>query len=133
MSSPGGMAQSWRSVQSFTALKQQVDDYSQKAIVLEVEGDADTKVTVTCRQPAPCSLVQTFAQLAESNEMLFTRPFPWESAMLHRLVFAPNFRSSYTVQDAGDGESGHDADWYYLRVVQANGEMAWSSRTRHSK
>lgn len=119
-------------VQSFTALKQQVDDYSQKAIVLRVQGNANTKVTVTCHKPKPCSLTQTFAQLAESNEMLFTRPFPWESAMLHRLVFAPNYKTNFTVTDADDGEvnlatKAAGADWYYVRVVQANGEMAWSS------
>lgn len=111
-------------VRSFTALKQQVDDFSQKAIVLKVQGDPRTRTTVTCRKPAPCSLTQTFAQLQESNEMLFTRPFPWESAMLHRLVFAANHQSTFTVRDADDGA---DVSWYYIRAIQANEQMAWSS------
>ena len=111
-------------VQSFTALKQQVDDWSQKAMVLRVEGDADTKITVTCTKPSKCSLTQSFRQLAESNEMLFTRPFPWESAMLHRLTFAENYDTEFTVDVEGDGER---VNWYYARVVQANGELAWSS------
>lgn len=116
-------------VRSFTGLKQQVDDYSQKAIVLKVQGDANTKVTVTCRKPTNCSLTQTFAQLAESNEMLFTRPFPWESAMLHRLTFAANYKTDFTVNDTDDGSGGalDGLNWYYVRVVQANGELAWSS------
>ena len=111
-------------VQSFTALKQQVDDWSQKALVLRVEGDADTKFSVSCTRPSKCALAQTFAELAESNEMLFTRPFPWESAMLHRLTFAENYETEFTFEDEGDGSR---ADWYYVRVVQANEEMAWSS------
>ncbi len=111
-------------VRSFTALKQQVDDYSQKAIVLRVQGAPETRVTVTCTRPRPCSLTQTFAQLNESNEMLFTAKFPWESAMLHRVVFEENHLSRFTFEDEDDGK---EANWYYVRVVQANGELAWSS------
>jgi hypothetical protein len=111
-------------VRSFTALKQQVDDYSQKAVVLRVAGDANTRVTVNCAKPKKCSLTQTFAQLAESNEMLFTAPFPWESAMLHRIVFDANARATFRFEDERDG---HRADWYYVRVFQSNGDMAWSS------
>ncbi len=111
-------------VQSYTALKQQVDDYSQKAIVLKVAGSAGTKVTVTCSKPRECSLSQSLADLAESNEMLFTAPFPWESAMLHRPVFAPNADAGFSVDDERDGAR---ADWYYVRVHQSNGDMAWSS------
>jgi hypothetical protein len=109
---------------SFTALKEQVDDYSQKAIVLKIEGDPSTKVTVSCRRPSKCALTQSLRQLTESNEMLFTRPFPWESAMLHRVVFAENYETSFTVEDQDDGSN---VNWYYARVTQANGELAWSS------
>jgi len=111
-------------VQSFTALKQQVDDYSQKAVVLRVAGGPETRLTVSCTRPTRCSLGRTFAELAECNEMLFTRPFPWESAMLHRVVFSANYETAFAVQDEAPGKG---ADWYYVRVVQANGQYAWSS------
>ena len=111
-------------VRSFTALKQQVDDYSQKAIVLRVNGDANTKITAACTKPTKCSLTQSFAQLNDSNEMIFTRPFPWESAMFHRVVFAENYQTAFTVEDE---DAGDETNWYYVRVVQANGELAWSS------
>ncbi|MCA9014684.1 MAG: DUF3604 domain-containing protein, partial [Planctomycetaceae bacterium] len=111
-------------VQSFTALKQQVDDWSQKAIVMRIQGDANTKISISCTQPSECQLTQTFAELATCNEMLFTRPFPWESAMLHRLVFHDQWETEFELED--DGEGNRD-DWYYVRVIQANGEMAWSS------
>ena len=111
-------------VQSYTALKQRLDDYSQKALVLRVQGDASTRVTVNCTKPTKCSLTQSFAELTESNEMLFTRPFPWESAMLHRVVFRDNWETSFGLEDEGDGAQ---ADWYYVRVFESNGELAWSS------
>ncbi|HAH49342.1 MAG TPA: hypothetical protein DCM07_31790, partial [Planctomycetaceae bacterium] len=111
-------------IQSFTALKQQVDDWSQKAIVMRIQGDADTRISVSCQKPTECQLTQKFSDLAVSNEMLFTRPFPWESAMLHRIVFHKQWNTEFTFTDQSDGKQD---DWYYVRVIQSNGEMAWSS------
>jgi hypothetical protein len=81
-------------------------------------------VTVKLEQPTQVSLSQSFRQLAESNEMLFTGDFPKESAMLHRLVFHDHYHTRYTVSDEDAGES---VNWYYVRVVQANEQYAWSS------
>ena len=75
-------------------------------------------------KPTECALAQALAELSESNEMLFTRLFPWESAMLHRVVFRENWETSFAVEDEGDG---NETDWYYLRVFESNGERAWSS------
>jgi hypothetical protein len=111
-------------VESFTAVRQQVDDYCQKAIVLRLAGGPATRIRVACERPSKCELVQTLGQLEQSSEMIFTGPFPLESAMLHRVVFAPNSECSFTVEDEDPGSS---VNWYYVRVRQANGEMAWSS------
>ena len=111
-------------LQSFTALREQFEDISTKAVVLKVLGGPDTKVTITLETPTKVSLSQTFRQLAESGEMLFTGDFPKESAMLHRLVFNDHYETSYKVSDTDDGK---DLNWYYLRVVQANEQLAWSS------
>jgi hypothetical protein len=111
-------------IESFTAVRQQVDDHCQKAIVLRVQGSPSTRMRVACERPGKCELVQTFAELEESSEMLFTGPFPLESAMAHRLVFGPHWQSSFTVDDKDDGAA---ENWYYARVIQANGQMAWSS------
>ena len=92
--------------------------------MLRIQGDASTRVTVSCTKPTKCSLTQSFAELTESNEMLFTRPFPWESAMLHRVVFRDNWETSFGFEDEGDGA---ETDWYYVRVFESNGELAWSS------
>jgi len=89
-----------------------------------VRGGPDTRVKVALNKPTNVSVSQTFRQLAESNEMLFTGDFPKESAMLHRLVFADHYHTSYKVPDTDDGKG---LNWYYLRVVQANNQYAWSS------
>lgn len=111
-------------VESFTAIRQQIDDYSQKEVVLRVSGGPATRIRVACEKPSRCELVQTLAQLEQSSEMLFTGPFPLESAMLHRVVFAENSECDFGVDDE---DSGGSLNWYYVRVHQSNGEMAWSS------
>jgi hypothetical protein len=111
-------------VRSFTALRQQIDDRSQKAVVLRMRGNPDTKLTVTLAAPVKQSLTMTFRELAESSEMLYTGDFPRESAMLNRIVFNEHYEASFELRDTG---AGAGPDYYYVRVVQANGQMAWSS------
>ena len=111
-------------VQSFTALRQQFEDISTKAVVMKIRGGPETRVTITLSRPTNVSLSQTFEQLARSNEMLFTGDFPKESAMVHRLVFHDHYHTSYKGSDTDDGK---ELSWYYLRVVQANNQHAWSS------
>ncbi len=109
-------------VRSFTALRQQVDDRSQKAIVLRMRGTPETKLTVELQTPVKQSMTLTFRELAESSEMLYTGDFPRESALLNRIVFNEHYETSFDFHDSGAGP-----DYYYVRVVQANGQMAWSS------
>jgi hypothetical protein len=110
--------------QSFTALRQQFEDISTKAVVLKMRGDPDTKLTIALEKPVRRTLTLSFRELAESGETLFTGPFPKESALVHRLVFNDHFETSFTTEDR---DAGAGVNWYYVRVVQANGQLAWSS------
>ncbi len=109
---------------SYTALRQQFEDYSTKAVVLRIKGGPETTVKVELEAPTSVSLTMKLGELAESNEMLFTGDFPRESAMLHRLVFQENYKSEFTCMDEDNGKKD---DWYYMRAVQANEQYAWSS------
>jgi hypothetical protein len=111
-------------VRSFTALRQQFEAISTKAVVLKIRGNPETRVEVSLQQPTSVSLTQTFRQLAESGEMLFTGAYPRESAMLHRLVFHDHYHTAYHVTDVDDAKQ---VSWYYLRAIQANNQIAWSS------
>ena len=111
-------------VRSFTALKQQIEDRSQKALVLRMRGGPETKLTIALQAPSVQSLTMSFRELAESSEVLYTGEFPKESALLNRIVFHPHFETSFQVNDTGNGSQ---ADWYYVRAVQSNGQLAWSS------
>ena len=94
------------------------------SVVLKLRGGPETRLTVRLTSPTNVSLTQSLGQLASSNEMLFTGDFPKESAMLHRVVFHDNYQTSYKFADHDDGR---EPNWYYVRVVQSNGQMAWSS------
>lgn len=109
---------------SFTALRQQIDDYSQKAVVLKLKGGPETSVTFALEAPRKVSLTRTLRELAESSEPLFTGEFPRESALVNRLVFEENYSTAFRVQDR---DAGTAAGWYHVRVAQSNGQMAWSS------
>lgn len=111
-------------VHSFTALRQQFEDRSQKSVVLRLRGTPETRLTVSLQAPAQQTLTVPLRELAESGETLFTGDFPKESALLHRLVFSEHSQTSFRFEDEGDGSR---TDWYYLRVVQANEQLAWSS------
>jgi hypothetical protein len=111
-------------VRSFTALRQQFVDISTKGVVLKVRGNPYTRVKVALRAPTQAFVAQTLGELAESGEMLFSGDFPKESAMLHRLVFHDHYHTSYKVTDTDDGKG---PTWYYLRAVQSNEQLAWSS------
>jgi len=111
-------------VSSFTALRQQIEDRSQKAVVLKMSGGPDTKLTVTLELPTRKTLSMSFRDLAESSETLSTGEFPRESALLNRLVFNEHYETSFDLNDTG---AGSQTDWYYVRVVQSNGQLAWSS------
>lgn len=111
-------------LRSFTALRQQFEDISTKAVVLKVRGGPDTRLTLDLSAPVRMSQTHTLGELAESGETLFTGPFPKESALVHRAVFQENYRTSFTVDDTDAGES---VNWYYARVFESNGQLAWSS------
>jgi len=111
-------------VVSFTALRQIIDDVSTKGVVLRLRGGPDTRLSLRLTRPVELSKSWTFRELAQSSEVLSTGPFPKESAIVHRLVFQEHYRSSFRVSDQ---DAGRGVSWYYVRVVQSNGQLAWSS------
>ena len=64
-------------------------------------------------------------ELVENNAVFFTGEFPAESLILHPVVFSDHYSTSFEFTDTVDSQK--EADWYYVRVIQTNGQMAWSS------
>lgn len=94
-----------------------------QSVILEIAGDAHTRIDLTLNQPASQNVNRTLGDLARESVNRFTGPFPAEGYQWHRLVplRATQVKDSCTV-DFPD-ERGN----VYLRARQLNGQMAWAS------
>lgn len=93
---------------------------STAGIVLEVEGDDRTMVEVEVND---LRVRPTIGELARGSIAHRLRGWLSEALLLHRAVPDVEFTASLDVRDAGEQE----VDAYRVRVLQANGERAWSS------
>jgi hypothetical protein len=109
---------------SYTSRLQAYEERATNAVILEIQGSPETQLTVEASQPAQKTITKSLKQLAQSSDAEFTGPFTSESILLHRLVFSENYRTEFDLVDRRESEG---ADWYYVRVVQTNGSIAWSS------
>lgn len=111
-------------LRSFTARQQEFEDRNNKGIALKILGQPESELTIVTREPSEKRWSFRLSQLAESSEVLDTGPYPRESALVERVVFANHYQTAFEVQERG---SGRRENWYMVRVRQANGQIAWSS------
>ncbi|HCO93861.1 MAG TPA: hypothetical protein DIU00_07920 [Phycisphaerales bacterium] len=111
-------------VLSYTSRMQAYEERATNAIVLEIQGTPKTELKIAVTRPAKMTFAKLLEELAESSDVEFTGPFTSESILLHRVVFSENYSTDFKLMDKR--ETGR-TDWYYVRVVQSNGSMAWSS------
>ena len=110
---------------SYTSRAQAFEERATNSVILEIEGGPETELAITSAKPkTELTVKKTLGELAQNNEICFTGPFTAESLMLHRPVFSDNY---YTKFGFSDQRTGEKEDWYYVRVKQSNGSMAWSS------
>jgi len=111
-------------VVSYTSRKQAYEERPTNSIILEIQGDPQTTLNVNLTEPEKLFITKSLEQLAKDNEITFTGPFTAESILMHRLVFADNYNTEFEFTDKSDTGK---TDWYYVRVEQTNGSLAWSS------
>ena len=89
---------------------------------MDIEGTLDTAVTI--RHDGKDVLTGTIGELLNENKCIY--PFgPYAGAFyLSRAVAEPHFHVNLEWEDAASEKS---RDYYYVRVFQKNGQMAWSS------
>jgi ribulose bisphosphate carboxylase small subunit len=109
---------------SFTSRKQAYEERATNSIVLEIQGSPGTELDLSIARPGAIRLKKTLGELAESSDIIFTENFPSESIMIHRIVFNENYQTSFEFTDKPESDT---TDWYYVRVTQSNGSLAWSS------
>lgn len=108
--------------QSYTSRRDAFAERATKHLILTLQGKKDTRLSVALQQPTEMSYSVTLGQLAETSHLKFTGQFTSESILMHRLVFPSRFARQFRLVDE-DSEPAY----YYIRVRQSNGQMAWSS------
>jgi len=111
-------------VVSYTSRMQAYEERATNAIVLEIQGTPKTELKIAVIRPTKMTIAKSLADLAKSSDAVFTGPFTSESILLHQIVFSENYSTEF---DLIDKRQAKGTDWYYARVVQSNGSLAWSS------
>ncbi len=110
---------------TYTSRKQAFMENPTNAVVLRISGSPKTKVELTLKKPVEMKVSKSLEELAENNSVFFTGAFPAESFVFHSVVFSDNYSTRLEFTDTVSSQN--EVNWYYIRVIQANGQMAWSS------
>jgi hypothetical protein len=119
-----GIKESSYKVISYTSRQNAFEDKPTNDVVFKIQGTPETRLTMIMTRPVNMRITKLLGELARANDIQFTGIFSSESVMMHRIVFADNYQSRFQLRDETDNDG---TDWYYARVVQWNGSMAWSS------
>ncbi len=110
-------------IRSYTARQNAYRENPNQSVVLEIEGDANTAVSLSLKAPCEEKSRHTLGELAHGSVNRFTGPFPKEAWQWHRLV--PLWASSLEGRCTLEVPAGRSHA--YLRARQKNGHVAWGS------
>jgi hypothetical protein len=108
--------------QSYTRREGSFAETPTNAMVFEIEGAADSRIDLLVESPAERSFSYTLGDLAASSQVEFMGGFPCESLLVHRLVPEERYDAHTAFED-----TSAPGNYYYARVTQSNGHVAWSS------
>lgn len=112
-------------IRSYTSRLEAYRENPNQSAILEIAGDAATRLRIAMSEPTPADDTVTLGALFHGASHFATGPFPKESYMLHRLT---PLASSHVAGHAVLHRSELALPGYlYVRVKQKNGQLAWSS------
>ena len=112
-------------VQSYTSRTQAFQEVGPtNSILIKLNGSLQTRLKIKMKQPKEMSVIKSLSELNETSYAAFTGPFTAESMLIHRPVFEDHYKSHFEFTDEIHTDK---LTWYYARVIQKNGSLAWSS------
>jgi len=111
--------------ESYTSRQDAFNETPTNAVVFELEGPPDARLHLEVTEPGERHIDLSLERLATSSHIEFTGEFPCESLLVHRLAPEELYQACFEFDDEPSGVRAED--FYYVRVIQANGQMAWSS------
>ncbi|MDD4193189.1 MAG: hypothetical protein PHI28_17775 [Mangrovibacterium sp.] len=109
---------------SYTSRDEAFGERATNSVILELQGSPETELEISVSLPTETTYRKSLKELAASNDIFFTGGMGSGSVMIHRVVFSENYSSEFSYREQRNSDT---TDWYYVRVIQANGSMAWSS------
>ena len=109
------------SLRSYTSRQRCLYNRDTHSIVMKVQGSPRDYLTITTREPEEKTVKLQLSDLLNGDEAFRVKR---NSLKVCRIIPGYNSRSSISIND---DSSGKQTDWYYLRVIQKNGQLAWSS------
>ncbi len=112
-------------IKTYTSRKQAYEENPTNAVVLRIQGNPKTQVALRLQKPVEMKVSKLLGELTDNNAVFFTGKFPAESFVFHPVVFSDNYSTRFKFTDTAGSQE--EENWYYVRVVQTNGQLAWSS------
>lgn len=111
-------------ITSYTSREEAFAEKPTNAVVLNISGNPEIKLSLNLSKPKNMEITKSLKELVNLNEIIYTGPFPDESILIHPIVFSNHFNTEFSFID---DEVSTKENWYYIRVMQNNGQLAWSS------
>ncbi len=109
---------------SYTSRTDAFEEKPTNSVIFEIQGSPETDLVLSLAEPSVINHEISLKELSESNDIFFTGDITSESVMVHRVVFKENYSAEFDFKDKRETD---ETDFYYIRVIQTNGSMAWSS------
>ncbi len=112
-------------LQSFTSREKCYAEDPTKTLVLDLEGGPDAELVIQLTKPVEQTVRAKLADLIDNNIVTGSGGFTGEGHIVGPLLNPAGYTATARFQDQRNPAEG--PDYYYVRVVQHNGHLAWSS------
>ncbi|VTU29722.1 hypothetical protein [Variovorax sp. RA8] len=110
-------------IRSYTSRRNAFADVATHAVVMQIQGDAATELTIETQRPARLSHRVRLQELLSGSANFHVGAYGTESFQFHRAVVPSDYRMAIDLAIPASAL----ASYAYLRVQQLNGQLAWAS------
>ncbi|MBT4485593.1 MAG: hypothetical protein HOC71_18145, partial [Candidatus Latescibacteria bacterium] len=108
-------------LQSYTSRQRCLFNRDTHSMALRIQGSPGSILSINVRKPEEKRITLKLSDLLKGDEAYRINR---NSLKIHRIIPELRSKTAFTITDDSPGDS---VDWYYIRVAQKNGQLAWSS------
>ena len=121
-------------LESYTSRFRAFEERDTNAVVVKIHGSPRDIMTIEMEHPIKHTFTLKLSDLLTSDhaekfvvkslESAYAMTKMGSTLKVHRIIPEANVKSSFTIND---DDSGNRDDWYYIRIIEKNDQLAWSS------